>query len=237
MPSIELIYDHGCPNVEDTRERLRAALARLNLPLRWHEWDRADPGSPSHARRYGSPTVLVDGRDVAGIEPADEPSCRIYSGTPGRNRGVPPLELILQSLAGKGLRRIPGGMMSLLPAIGAAALPKLTCPACWPAYAGLLGALGLGFVDYTPWLLPLTLAFLGLTLGTLAWRAGARRGYAPLVLGIVASVLLAVGKFALDSDAALWTGVGLLVAASIWNGWPRPAASGCPACCGHDTTP
>jgi len=37
-----------------------------------------------------------------------------------------------------------------------AALPILTCPACWPFYAGLLSTLGLSFVDYTPFLLPMT---------------------------------------------------------------------------------
>ena len=44
-------------------------------------------------------------------------------------------------------------LAALLPAIGAALLPKLTCPACWPAYAAVLSALGVSFVDYTPYLL------------------------------------------------------------------------------------
>ena len=55
-----------------------------------------------------------------------------------------------------------------LPAIGPALLPKITCAACWPVYAGLLSALGTGFVDYTPYLLPLTAVFLVLTLAVLA---------------------------------------------------------------------
>lgn len=235
MLSVELIYDNDCPNVEDARAQLRAALGQLELPLRWREWDRTDPQSPPHARRYGSPTVLVDGRDVAGSEPSDEPCCRIYSAMSGRGGGVPPLELITKALA-EGMPGPSGrsSLMSLLPAVGAAALPKLTCPACWPAYTGLLGALGLGFVDYTPWLLPLTLAFLGVTLVTLAWRAGTRRGYAPLALGVIASVVLVVGKFAFDSETALWGGISLLVAASLWNSWPRPAAvTDRPACCGR----
>lgn len=31
-------------------------------------------------------------------------------------------------------------MLSVLPGVGVALLPIGTCPACWPAYAGLLGA-------------------------------------------------------------------------------------------------
>jgi hypothetical protein len=33
-----------------------------------------------------------------------------------------------------------------VPGIGLSLLPKIACPACWPAYAGLLSSLGLGFL-------------------------------------------------------------------------------------------
>lgn len=96
---IELIYDPDCPNVEDTRNAVRAALRRTpGLETDWKEWDRTDPASPDYACRYGSPTVLVGGRDVAGAEPVDAPSCRIYSDHLGRTRGVPPADLIVAAL-------------------------------------------------------------------------------------------------------------------------------------------
>ncbi len=116
-------------------------------------------------------------------------------------------------------------LAGLLPAVGAALLPKLTCPVCWPAYAALLSALGVGFIDYTPYLLPLTLLFLIVTIAILAWRP--RRGYAPLALGLTASAMLLVGKFSFDSDTTVYTGVALLVAASVWNAWPQKAAIHC----------
>lgn len=121
---------------------------------------------------------------------------------------------------------------SLLPTIGVALLPKLACPACWPAYAGLLGALGLGFVDYTPYLLPLSVLFIGVVLATLAYRAPQRRGYKPLLLGMFASGLLLLGKFQYDSDTLLYLGLGLLIGASVWNTWPvrRSTGENCPAC-------
>lgn len=99
MPAIELIYDPDCPNVEDARNAVRAALrAAPGDTTHWQEWDRTDPASPDYTRGYGSPTILVDGRDVAGANPADAPSCRIYSDHLGRSRGVPPTELIIAAL-------------------------------------------------------------------------------------------------------------------------------------------
>lgn len=184
MPTVELIYDADCPNVPATRARLTQALQAAGLPAQWQEWDRAAADAPAYAHRYGSPTVLVDGQDAAGVAPSGAPSCRIYHDNAGSTRGVPGTELLGTALTRAGL----GGSgdkpalkklnaVALLPAIGAALLPKLTCPACWPAYAGLLSALGVGFFDYTPWLLPLTLVFLVFTLATLAWGARKRRGH------------------------------------------------------------
>jgi hypothetical protein len=232
---VEFVYDSDCPNVTDARNNLREALAAAGLSQQWREWDRSKPGSPDYARRYGSPTILVDGRDVVGAAPSDDPSCRIYSMDPGRRRGVPAVEMILAALT-----RARGGAppvaaaraYAALPVIGAALLPKLTCPACWPAYAGLLSALGIGFIDYTPYLLPLTAVFLVVTLLTLAHRASTRRGYGPLLLGLVSSGVILASKFAFDSDVATYGGVGLLVAAATWNSWPRQPgmASTCAEC-------
>jgi len=72
------------------------------------------------------------------------------------------------------------GLLSL-PGIGLSALPKLACPACWPAYAGLLSSLGLGFLISTAYLLPLTAVFLALAPAALAFRAKSRGGLGPLV--------------------------------------------------------
>jgi hypothetical protein len=113
-----------------------------------------------------------------------------------------------------------------------ALLPKLTCPACWPAYAGLLSSLGIGFVNYTPYLLPLAALFLIVAVVSLGYRAKNRRGYAPLMLGSGAAVIVIVGKFVLASDLAMYGGIALLMSASLWNAWPpRATKSGsCPAC-------
>ncbi len=234
MPKIEFIYELSCPNVADARQQLRLALEQTGLPLEWQEWEHNDPYSPEYTRRYGSPSILVNGVDVAGEPASDAASCRIYTNTQGRNRGVPDAALIRTALekhmenstSSPSAGRIQ--LASLLPAVGAALLPKLTCPACWPAYAALLSALGVGFIDYTPYLLPLTLAFLLATLAILAWRP--RRGYAPLALGLFASAAMLIGKFYFDSDIATYAGVALLVGASTWNAWPTHAKAVCVNC-------
>lgn len=107
-----------------------------------------------------------------------------------------------------------------LPGVGVALLPKLACPLCWPAYAGLLSSLGLGFLISTPYLVPLTIAFLILALAALAFRATRRRGYGPFLLGLIAAVAVLLGKFLWESSPTIYSAVGVLVGASMWNAWP-----------------
>ena len=139
---------------------------------------------PEHARQYGSPTILVQGKDVAGGEaPGADACCRIYADGGGVMRGVPTVEQIAAKLrlhsSASGRWRLN---IAVLSSVGVALLPKLTCPACWPAYAGLLSAMGLGVLATGTWLLPLTLGFLGIALGALAFRARQRRGFGPLLV-------------------------------------------------------
>jgi len=118
-------------------------------------------------------------------------------------------------------------------------LPRLLCPVCWPAYAGFMGSMGLGFLLKTTWLLPLTIITLVFVLASLAFRARARRGYGPFMLGLIGSGALLGGYFVFTSGTAIsvWSidgGAALMVAASIWNGWPRKrkgiAIDECPSC-------
>jgi hypothetical protein len=122
--------------------------------------------------------------------------------------------------------------LAIVPGVGISLLPKLMCPMCWPAYAGVISALGLGFLISTKYLLPLTIAFLALTAAALGLRASRRHGYGPLWLGLAAATMILIGKFHFDAPRAAYVGVGLLIAASIWNGWPRHTVMTpvCPAC-------
>jgi hypothetical protein len=73
----------------------------------------------------------------------------------------------------------------------------------------------------TDLLLPVTLIAVVVSVGTLGFRAKKRRGYAPMLLGVAAGCVMVSGRFVFASDALLYCGVGLLVAASIWNAWPK----------------
>lgn len=241
MTRVELIYDTDCPNVQHARRALLEGFSLAGLDPSWAEWDRKSPDSPVHARGYGSPTILVDGRDVADAAPGDGgSSCRLYRNGSGAFGGAPSAQQVAEILRGghaqpSGPTRSSSGWRNSLanvPGIAFAFLPKLVCPACWPAYAGLLSSVGLGFLLNTVYLFSLTAAFLALAVGALAFRARTRRGYGPFGAGLAAATAVLVGKFALVSNAAMYGGVGLLVAASVWNAWPKSNSNvgSCPKC-------
>jgi len=227
--TVELLSDRDCPNVAATRSRLLAAFAQAGVPARWSEWDLAAAETPAAHRGRASPTVLVDGRDVLGADAAgDGPGCRLYRDASGALDPAPPVEALVRALraSGDGPRRrgVAGGLAALA-GIGPALLPKLACPACWPAYAGLLSTLGLGFLLEERWLLSLTLAGLGLLIAALAWRAPRRNGYGPALVAAAAAALLVAAKFWWPADAVAGGAVGALVVAAVWNLWPHPRAA------------
>lgn len=108
-----------------------------------------------------------------------------------------------------------------------ALLPQVFCPSCWPAYASVLSSLGLGFIDYTPYLLPLMLVFLTVALWGLYHKAATRKGFRPFVLGCIAASGIILSKFILDLDTLLYASVVLFIIASVWNAWPEREAT-CP---------
>jgi hypothetical protein len=234
---VELIYDADCPNVGATRSLLIEAFTKSRTSARWQEWERNSPGTPAHAKKYGSPTILVDGQDVAGMSPdTGDASCRLYRAENGSLSRLPSLEMVCSKLrsAGGSPTSDRGRLHTLvasLPAFGTALLPKLTCPLCWPAYSALLSAVGLGFVDYTPYLLPATLAFLIVAVGSLAIGARRTGRIMPLVIGMGSSAVVLVGKFGLDSDWTTNAGIALLAVAIFLAARKQPIKpASCPAC-------
>jgi hypothetical protein len=233
MTTVELLYDDDCPNVRHARARLMKAFVQRGMTPRWSERRIGDEGTPAD---YGSPTVLVDGRDVSASAPVAGRCCRIYRDESG---SIDDIAIALAASASNHAveRRAElarswgaGRVVATLPAVFAALLPKVACPMCWPLYAGFLGSVGLGFLMEDAWLMPLTATFLVIALASLAFRARARRGYAPFAAGALASTLVLVGKFIYESNAAGYAGITLLVAASIWNGWPVRRRASCQAC-------
>jgi hypothetical protein len=246
---VELIYNKDCHNLKDARAQLLRAFVQAGIAPRWEEWSRDRPESPDYVYRYGSPTILVNGFDVADSPNAEADCCRLYEQGDGKLKGVPSVEEIKLALIKAKDKEISEGervrtknnwnsVLAVVPSIGIALLPKLTCPLCWPAYTAILSTFGLGFVDYTSYLIPLTFLFLGIALLSLVYKARVRRGYKPFVLGLIGSTFLIVGKFFLNSNPAMYGGISLLLAASIWNSSPRQAkeVAPCTLCASENQT-
>jgi hypothetical protein len=106
LPNIELVYDADCPNVERARSAIRAALHAVGAPEHWQEWERGAPHTPAALRHLGSPSVVVDGRDVGCDEGAAEgaaltaeaSACRVYLDEQGCLCGAPSAQLIVHAL-------------------------------------------------------------------------------------------------------------------------------------------
>ena len=96
-PTIELIYERSCPNVEAARALISTACAELGRAAHWQEWEVSDPLLPAHARGFGSPTILINGTDVAGQSAGVTDCCRVYPAEQGV-QGVPALEDVMQAL-------------------------------------------------------------------------------------------------------------------------------------------
>src|SRR5258707_7665812 len=74
---VELVYFTGCPNVAPMRQLLHRCLEQLGLRCEIIEVDTDTPTASDAYRRMGSPTVLVDGKDVLGGDLGGAESCRL----------------------------------------------------------------------------------------------------------------------------------------------------------------
>ncbi|MHB8416814.1 MAG: MerC domain-containing protein [Myxococcales bacterium] len=210
--NVQLLSFSGCPNAAPAREALRRALTALGRPARFAEVDLLTPETPEVLRSWPSPTILVDGAELFGAPAASGSGCQLYAG------GAPSEAALREAL-----ERALGGRptlwqsLALLPAALLAVLPHLTCPACWPAYAALLSALGLPFVASDRLLTPLLAAALLLGCASIAWSTRSHRNPGPLALTLLASIAVAAGRLVWDLPPLLYGGTIVLVGAALWN--------------------
>ncbi|MFI5323348.1 MAG: hypothetical protein ACHQ6U_07415 [Thermodesulfobacteriota bacterium] len=231
---IELVYDSGCPNVERARENLRLALEQAGMETGWQEWERGAPDMPSHLRHYGSPTILVNGKDIiANMPDSQSESCRLYLDMNGQLQGVPPVEAIVKAITARrsGTTRSRfGGFVAGVAAVSVALLPKIACPICWPAYAGLLSAVGLGFLIRGTNLLIVSTIFLGLALTVFALRGRNRKNFMPFWLALIGVSLIIPGKFLLNRMIVFYAGTAFLTVAIMLDIWPLNKLASCKVC-------
>lgn len=231
MLNVEFIFDKDCPNVKSTRANLMKAFSKAKLSAQWKEWDRNSEEAPEHAKMHGSPTVLINGKDIMGVEPETGANCcRVYEGA-----GVPSVELLVSKLletkntSSTNSNKLFGflGTVSIGPGVGAAFLAKASCPFCYPAIAGFLTSIGLGFLFKGTYFYTLMAVFLGVALFGLGFKAKARRGFGPLFLGIFGSIVAMVFHY-FKNDYIFYFGIGVLIIASVWN--LNPVKKQCIAC-------
>ena len=117
----------------------------------------------------------------------------------------------------RSLAVVPGAVLALL--------PSATCPACIAAYAGVLSAVGLGFLFNERVLAPLIIVFLAIGAASVAWSTRSHRRAGPLVATLSGSAALVAGRLLWSAPTLVYGGVALLVLASLWNLWlkrPQP---------------
>jgi hypothetical protein len=137
--------------------------------------------------------------------------------------------MITSRISKQGLLAVPGVVLGVF--------PNLFCPACWPAYTGLLASVGIPFIPTAAYLFPVTTAFLVVSTVALAFRAQQRRRYGPFLLGAVGSVAVLTGRFTFDMPMLTYVGLGSVIAASLWNSLPRnrPASPASCSQCASET--
>lgn len=79
-PKVEFLFFEGCPNHVGLRRSLDEAMEGSGGQIRYEAFDMESLNENDPRLRWGSPTILMDGRDLFGLAPAAEPSlmCRVY---------------------------------------------------------------------------------------------------------------------------------------------------------------
>lgn len=93
---VSFLYFDGCARAPGARRNLLDALERVRADVKigMEEVDIMDPVTPEHLRRWGSPTILIDGVDMTGAEQGSALSCRIYTS----EGGVPTTREIVRAI-------------------------------------------------------------------------------------------------------------------------------------------
>lgn len=94
-PQIQFLSFEGCPLASAAKTALELALDTCGMDRGGYEFiDVLDPETPANLAIWGSPTILVNGKDVTGNSGGDGVACRIYD-TPDQ---VPTAEAIIAAI-------------------------------------------------------------------------------------------------------------------------------------------
>lgn len=91
-PDVELLWWAGCPSTDRAQDELEHAIRDVGLPAVGLRRTEISTDEQARARDFvGSPTILIDGVDVASRGPGEPASlsCRIYRLRDGRVSPTP----------------------------------------------------------------------------------------------------------------------------------------------------
>ena len=95
---IEVLYILDCPHYPAALAELKKVLAVEKISAQINEVLVANPHTAQAMKFRGSPTIRINGRDIAGESELQHfaVSCRLYPGE--KQPGVPPSEMIQRSV-------------------------------------------------------------------------------------------------------------------------------------------
>lgn len=83
--TVSFLYFDGCPLAPRARENLLEAIRTIGYKaqVRFEEVDLMAADTPDVLKRWGSPTILINGEDITGAEQGSACSCRLYTSDGG----------------------------------------------------------------------------------------------------------------------------------------------------------
>ena len=83
--TVEFLTFDGCPLAPKALRQLEQAVVQLQgkMSVAIRHVDLMNPATSDSFKRWGSPTILINGLDISGAEPGDANNCRIYTGPGG----------------------------------------------------------------------------------------------------------------------------------------------------------
>ncbi len=78
--TIEVQYFTGCPNSEKAIEIVKEFISKSTFAVKFKETLVETPGAAAKYKFRGSPTILINGKDVEGLKEPEKPNlaCRYY---------------------------------------------------------------------------------------------------------------------------------------------------------------
>lgn len=96
---VEVLYVSECPSHSAAVKLVKDILAAEGVATDIHEVLVRDAQMAGELKFVGSPTIRINGRDVAGEAPPGEKfalSCRLYPGS--KQVGLPPTEMVYRAV-------------------------------------------------------------------------------------------------------------------------------------------